>query len=106
MFNASGLQDLVAQYGDWFSYTKNPRAQIFQRDQSLVEDMNSMVRLIRWVSTLLACVSVTVPLNLATTLGLQVVGLAPCHPWGNPFLLGGGDACPGPRLETKCIWET
>ncbi|MEJ1282006.1 phospholipase B domain containing 2 [Cricetulus griseus] len=48
VFNASGLQDLVAQYGDWFSYTKNPRAQIFQRDQSLVEDMNSMVRLIRY----------------------------------------------------------
>lgn len=48
VFNASGLQDLVAQYGDWFSYTKNPRAKIFQRDQSLVEDMGSMVRLMRY----------------------------------------------------------
>lgn len=55
VFNASGMQALVAQYGDWFSYTKNPRAQIFRRDQPLVEDMDSMLRLMRWVSTLLAC---------------------------------------------------
>lgn len=54
VFNASGLQALVAQYGDWFSYTKNPRAKIFQRDQSLVEDVDTMVRLMRWVSTLQA----------------------------------------------------
>lgn len=48
-FNASGLQALVAQYGDWFSYDKNPRAQIFQRNQSLVWDVDSMIRLMRWV---------------------------------------------------------
>ena len=54
VFNASGLQALVAQYGDWFSYTQNPRAQIFRRDQSSVKDMDSMVRLMRWVSILLA----------------------------------------------------
>lgn len=54
MFNASGLQALVAEYGDWFSYTKNPRAQIFRRDQSSVKDMDSMVRLMRWVSRVLA----------------------------------------------------
>lgn len=48
MFNASGLQALVAQYGNWFSYDKNPRAQIFQRNQSLVRDMDSMIRLMRW----------------------------------------------------------
>lgn len=54
MFNASGLQALVAQYGDWFSYTQNPRAQIFRRDQSSVKDMDSMIRLMRWVSILLA----------------------------------------------------
>lgn len=47
VFNASGLQALVAQYGDWFSYDKNPRAQIFQRNQSLVQDMDSMIRLMR-----------------------------------------------------------
>lgn len=48
VFNASGLQALVAQYGDWFSYAKNPRAQIFRRDQSLVEDLDSMVHLMRY----------------------------------------------------------
>uniref|UniRef100_A0A8C9QBY6 Phospholipase B-like n=1 Tax=Spermophilus dauricus TaxID=99837 RepID=A0A8C9QBY6_SPEDA len=48
VFNASGLQALVAQYGNWFSYDKNPRAQIFQRNQSLVRDMDSMIRLMRW----------------------------------------------------------
>ncbi|XP_026634188.1 putative phospholipase B-like 2 isoform X2 [Microtus ochrogaster] len=48
VFNASGLQALVAEYGDWFSYTKNPRAQIFRRDQSSVKDMDSMVRLMRY----------------------------------------------------------
>uniref|UniRef100_A0ABK0LJF5 Phospholipase B-like n=1 Tax=Rattus norvegicus TaxID=10116 RepID=A0ABK0LJF5_RAT len=48
VFNASGLQALVAQYGDWFSYTRNPRAKIFQRDQSLVEDVDTMVRLMRY----------------------------------------------------------
>lgn len=49
VFNASGLQALVAQYGDWFSYDRNPRAQIFQRNQSLVHDMASMIQLMRCV---------------------------------------------------------
>ncbi|KAM6166206.1 putative phospholipase B-like 2 [Erethizon dorsatum] len=48
VFNASGLQALVAQYGDWFSYSKSPRAQIFLRNQSLVHDVDSMVRLMRY----------------------------------------------------------
>ncbi|EHA97662.1 Putative phospholipase B-like 2 [Heterocephalus glaber] len=48
VFNASGLQALVAQYGDWFSYSKSPRAQIFLRNQSLVRDVDSMVRLMRY----------------------------------------------------------
>ncbi|XP_047416542.1 putative phospholipase B-like 2 [Sciurus carolinensis] len=48
VFNASGLQALVAQYGDWFSYDKNPRAQIFQRNHSLVRDVDSMIRLMRY----------------------------------------------------------
>ncbi|XP_040842876.1 putative phospholipase B-like 2 isoform X1 [Ochotona curzoniae] len=48
VFNASGLQALVARYGDWFSYSKSPRAQIFQRNQSLVHDLDSMVRLMRY----------------------------------------------------------
>lgn len=49
VFNASGLQALVAQYGDWFSYDRSPRAQIFQRNQSLVHDMASMIQLMRCV---------------------------------------------------------
>ncbi|KAM5237747.1 putative phospholipase B-like 2 [Ctenodactylus gundi] len=48
VFNASGLQALVAQYGDWFSYSKSPRAQIFQRNQSSVDDVDSMVQLMRY----------------------------------------------------------
>ncbi|XP_004635999.1 putative phospholipase B-like 2 [Octodon degus] len=48
VFNASGLQALVDQYGDWFSYSKSPRAQIFLRNQSLVHDVDSMVRLMRY----------------------------------------------------------
>jgi hypothetical protein len=48
VFNASGMQDLVAEYGDWFSYDKSPRALIFLRNQSLVRDMDSMVRLMRY----------------------------------------------------------
>ncbi|XP_014444515.1 putative phospholipase B-like 2 [Tupaia chinensis] len=48
VFNASGLQDLVAQYGDWFSYDRSPRAQIFRRNQSLVYDIDSMVQLMRY----------------------------------------------------------
>ncbi|XP_077016034.1 putative phospholipase B-like 2 [Tamandua tetradactyla] len=48
VFNASGLQELVARYGDWFSYRGSPRAQIFQRNQSLVHDMDSMMRLMRY----------------------------------------------------------
>ncbi|XP_037673126.1 putative phospholipase B-like 2 [Choloepus didactylus] len=48
VFNASGLQELVAQYGDWFSYDGSPRAQIFRRNQSLVQDVDSMIRLMRY----------------------------------------------------------
>uniref|UniRef100_A0A8C7BAM6 Phospholipase B-like n=1 Tax=Neovison vison TaxID=452646 RepID=A0A8C7BAM6_NEOVI len=48
VFNASGMQALVAQYGDWFSYDGSPRAQIFRRNQSLVHDLDSMLRLMRY----------------------------------------------------------
>ncbi|XP_069475333.1 putative phospholipase B-like 2 [Ambystoma mexicanum] len=48
IFNASGGQDLVRQYGDWFSYDRNPRAQIFRRNHTLVHDMESMIRLMRY----------------------------------------------------------
>ncbi|MBN3321235.1 PLBL2 phospholipase, partial [Atractosteus spatula] len=48
VFNASGCPALVQKYGDWFSFDKNPRAQIFQRNHSLVVDMDSMIRLMRY----------------------------------------------------------
>ncbi|XP_063000420.1 putative phospholipase B-like 2 [Elgaria multicarinata webbii] len=48
IFNASGLPPLVEKYGDWFTYDKNPRAQIFRRNQTLVRDMDSMIRLMRF----------------------------------------------------------
>ncbi|XP_049661502.1 putative phospholipase B-like 2 [Accipiter gentilis] len=47
IFNASGNPELVKKYGDWFTYDKNPRAQIFRRNQTLVRDLDSMVRLMR-----------------------------------------------------------
>ncbi|KAI1900523.1 hypothetical protein AGOR_G00050810 [Albula goreensis] len=48
VFNASGCPELVQKYGDWFSFDMNPRAQIFRRNHSLVIDMDSMVRLMRY----------------------------------------------------------
>uniref|UniRef100_A0A8C0Y3W7 Phospholipase B-like n=1 Tax=Cyprinus carpio carpio TaxID=630221 RepID=A0A8C0Y3W7_CYPCA len=48
VFNASGGQELVQKYGSWFSFSDNPRAQIFRRNQSLVTDIESMVRLMRY----------------------------------------------------------
>lgn len=47
VFNVSGNLELVKKYGDWFTYDKNPRAQIFRRNQTLVQDMDSMIRLMR-----------------------------------------------------------
>lgn len=49
IFNASGNLELVRKYGDWFTYDKNPRAQIFRRNQTLVHDLDSMIRLMRCV---------------------------------------------------------
>ncbi|KAG6932267.1 phospholipase B domain containing 2 [Chelydra serpentina] len=48
IFNASGQLELVQKYGDWFTYDKSPRAQIFRRNQTLVRDMDSMIRLMRF----------------------------------------------------------
>lgn len=48
IFNISGCPELVKKYGDWFSFDMNPRAQIFRRNQSLVTDMDSMVKLMRY----------------------------------------------------------
>lgn len=49
IFNASGGQEMVAKFGDWFSYENTPRAKIFRRDHSRVTDIESMTRLMRFV---------------------------------------------------------
>jgi len=48
IYNDSGIPALVKQYGDWFTYDKNPRANIFRRDHVKVKDMGSMIKLMRY----------------------------------------------------------
>lgn len=48
IFNKSGCNELVEKFGPWFSLDQNPRAQIFQRNQTDVTDVDSMVRLMRY----------------------------------------------------------
>lgn len=49
IFNESGGPANVAKYGDWFSYDRTPRANIFRRDHKKVTDVDSMTRLMRRV---------------------------------------------------------
>lgn len=48
IFTMSGNDELVKKYGDWFTYDKTPRAQIFKREQSKVKDVNSLMQLMRY----------------------------------------------------------
>ncbi|WAR23064.1 PLBL2-like protein [Mya arenaria] len=48
IFNKSGCWDNVQKYGDWFTYDKAPRAQIFKRDHGKVTDLKSMQALMRY----------------------------------------------------------
>jgi len=48
IFNANGSPELVAKFGDWFTYDKNPRALIFRRDHSKVIDAESLMKLMRY----------------------------------------------------------
>lgn len=48
IFNASGGQEMVAKYGDWFSYENTPRAKLFRRDHVHITDIASMTRLMRY----------------------------------------------------------
>ncbi|XP_059844261.1 putative phospholipase B-like 2 [Hypanus sabinus] len=48
IFNANGQLDLFKKYGDWFSYDKSPRALIFRRNQTMVTDMASIIKLMRY----------------------------------------------------------
>ena len=50
VFNASGCPELVKEFGPWFTLDQNPRAQIFKRNQTAVTDLDSMIRLMRFVS--------------------------------------------------------
>ena len=49
IFNMSGGTENVKKFGSWFSYEGSPRAQIFKRDHHKVVDMNSMMKLMRFV---------------------------------------------------------
>ena len=49
IFNMSGGTENVKKFGSWFSYEGSPRAQIFKRDHHKVVDINSMMKLMRFV---------------------------------------------------------
>ena len=48
IFNVTGCQQQVQQYGDWFSYDKAPRALMFARDHSGIVDIAGMQRIMRY----------------------------------------------------------
>jgi len=48
IFEASGSPQMVAKYGDFYSWENAPRAKIFARDQGKVEDLDSMMKLMRY----------------------------------------------------------
>ena len=47
IFNASGIWPMVDKFGDWFTYDKTPRANIFRRDHHKVVNETTMMRLMR-----------------------------------------------------------
>jgi len=48
IYNMSGQPENVKKYGPWFDYHQNPRAQIFKRDQGKVNDLNTLIKLMRY----------------------------------------------------------
>ncbi|CAN7988693.1 unnamed protein product, partial [Ixodes pacificus] len=48
IFNISGQPDMVKKYGNYYSYDMSPRAQIFRREHSKVEDVDTMSGLMRY----------------------------------------------------------
>ncbi|XP_077509295.1 putative phospholipase B-like 2 [Amblyomma americanum] len=48
IFDISGQQQLVKKYGDYYSYDKAPRANIFRRDHVRVCDLDSIMALMRY----------------------------------------------------------
>eukprot|EP00455_Lapot_gusevi_P032362 TRINITY_DN3529_c0_g1_i3.p1 TRINITY_DN3529_c0_g1~~TRINITY_DN3529_c0_g1_i3.p1 ORF type:complete len:535 (-),score=171.08 TRINITY_DN3529_c0_g1_i3:144-1748(-) len=48
IFNISGFWPDVNRFGDWFTYDKCPRANIFRRDHTKVNSLETMQRLMRY----------------------------------------------------------
>ncbi|XP_003746012.1 putative phospholipase B-like 2 [Galendromus occidentalis] len=48
IYGGSGWKEQVEKFGDWFTYDKNPRSQIFRRDQGMVRDIGQMFKLMRY----------------------------------------------------------
>lgn len=48
IYNISGYLAYYEKYGDLYSYSKTPRAQIFTRDHSNVKDLSSMQWILRY----------------------------------------------------------
>ncbi|OQR76026.1 putative phospholipase B 2-like [Tropilaelaps mercedesae] len=48
IYNASGWPRMVKKFGDWFTYDRSPRANIFRRDHTKVSDIDSMLKLMRY----------------------------------------------------------
>ena len=48
IFRMCGAEEKVAQYGDWFTHRKTPRAKIFDRDHNKVVDLPSLNSLLRY----------------------------------------------------------
>ena len=44
----SDQEAMIKKYGEWFDYNMNPRAQMFKRDQGKVVDIPSMMKLMRF----------------------------------------------------------
>jgi hypothetical protein len=49
IYTVSDQDSMVKKYGSWFDYNLAPRAQIFKRDQSKVVDLDSMMKLMRYM---------------------------------------------------------
>lgn len=48
VYQLSGVNKMQSKYGDYYSYDKCPRAQIFARDQTKVQDLDSAMQLMRY----------------------------------------------------------
>jgi hypothetical protein len=48
IYAKSGWPTMVDKFGDWFTLNQNPRAKIFARDHGQVENLESMMKLMRY----------------------------------------------------------